>query len=318
MAVNLGFTPQEMGWAKRIYHENGGWTPKVAEQIMGTHNFMQGSDIVKYCVKLMEDEMFQDALNYLTREPVFNDIPLEELNIVAKHYERMGKKFNRAGKWWYNDDFARLGIREPSIMTVFRDLEGPYEIYNQGKFNDGSDRYKLIKKGTKDVIIETKRHPIVQKEKELQSEQASIELVPGTNDLYNVKIKTTYAGLISRFAVMVSIKPPSFHCGMTVTINSAGNKIYIYALELPNDLRFDRKIDNRLGQWNNATTVIGYGYQAKELEPLLIKTTNFLKQYVDPRITIIVRPEHVFEEKVEWLVPKEEDDQFLDEGGDLF
>ena len=318
MAINLSFLPQELNWANKIYYENGGnWSPKIAEQVMGSNNFNKGSEIIKYCVKLRDDDLFQEAIQELSNQTVFDEAPLESLNILAKHFDRMHRKFMRGnGNFLFPGDLYQLGIHSPSVFAVFRNLEGPYEIYNQGKYTDGSDRYKVEKIGTKEIKVVTKRHPVVQKEKELESEQVKFEKDDNDSSIFHLSVKKEHVGLVKRFAIYISLKPPATHCGMTITLNSLGNKIFIYALELPNDLKFDKKLENKAGIMNNNATCMGYGFSSKELETMLIQSTNYIKKNIDTRLSIVVRPEHNFEEQIDWLVQLEDD--FSNNSGEEF
>ena len=306
--INLSFTPQELNWANRISYENtDNWSPKIAEQVMGTNNFMNSQEIVKYCYKIRNVESFQEAIQELTSRQIFDDLPLESINILAKHFEKMHNKFQRGnGDFLFQYNFQHMGIKSPNVFAVFRDLEAPYDIYNQGKFTDGSDRYKVEKISSKEIQIVTKRHPIVQKEKELKHDLIKFERDENDSSLFHLSAKKEFVGFVRRFAVYITLKPPSTHCGMTVSLNSAGNKIFIYALELPNDLKFDRKIENKAGI-NNNVTCIGYGFSQKELENILIQGTNYIKKYIDIRLSILIKPEHPFDEQIDWLIEKEDD-----------
>jgi len=132
MAINLGFTPQELDYANRIYNESGGWLPKLAHEVMG-NNFDSMQEIVKYCIKLRDDEYFQEAIKDVTNNHVFYEIPHESLDVLKKHYVKMKKSFNRGGKFFINDDFSSLMIKESASLVECRDLEPPYDIYNGGR-----------------------------------------------------------------------------------------------------------------------------------------------------------------------------------------
>lgn len=315
MSVNLGFTPQELQYASTIYNNAGGWLPKMAQFVMG-QDYWNMQDIVKYCIKLKEDELFNDSLSYLTANPVFDDTPQEEIDVVARHFAKMHKTFNRGIQFYNTNDFTSLGQRSVIAYIVLRNLKAPFDIYNQGHFIDGSDKYELLKKGGKKSKFITKRHPYAEKEKDLDSDQAKIVKSEDREGYYEIEVDNENIGLLNRFAVIISIKPPASHCGMSVTLNGAGNKIYIYALEFNADVISDKKLINKAGQWSNSAIVLGYGFKKSELESTLKKATEYIKQKCDGRLSILVRPEHDFEEKTNWFKETAEDME-VNWGGDF-
>ena len=197
-------------------------------------------------------------------------------------------------------------------LCYCRNLEPPFDVYNKGRFIDGSDLYKLIKKGSQQSIIYTARVPYVKYESQLKSEDIKVEkddFATGDTPMFNIKIKNEHLGTPNRFAIAVSTKPPLKHCGCFVIINGAGNAIYLYALEFNNDLKFEKKIENRAGHFTNDTIILGYGYQNKQLEQIIYKSLQYLKTQVDPRFILKIRPEYPFEEKINWFVELPEDEE---------
>lgn len=308
--IDLNFKPEVISFAKKMIDEQGMWVPKAAREMMGEQKYIELQAETKYCVSLMLNDNFMEHVTYLSNTRCHDIIPSEEITTLRKHYEKMYKTFSKPGQLFSNNDFYPLAIKSMDTFCYCRKLEAPFDIYNKGRFLDGSDIYKLSKKGSKDSIITTKRKPFATKESDLESEQAT--LIPESSyeaGCVDVKIKNKFIGTPNRFAIFLSTKPPVEHSGLFCILTSAGQAIYIYAFEFNGDLKLEKRMENRAGQWNNASIIIGYGFKSNVLEQTLVKSVNYLKGKVGAKLIIMVRPDKEFEEKINWFEPLPEDEE---------
>lgn len=311
--IDLGFSNQEWSLAQRIVNKVGGWVPKEAKEIIGENLFNTKRDLVdavKYAVSLASNDTFMDAYSELQSNSIFTDIPLDSLNILAKHYKKMSR-WRSLGSYLYPSSFSPMCIREIITLAKCRNLEKPFDIYNDGHFLKGNE-YKFIKKGKTESIIETTRHPYIETKDMMKNDQVKLKETERKdkdgNPLFEVRIKNAHIGLINRYAVLISLNPPSCeHCGMTVSLNKVGNVIYIYAMEYNNDkINLEKKILNSGGQFSKFM-VLGYGFDGKLLETTLMNATNYIRKNINIALTIVVRPQMPFESKINWLEDMPED-----------
>ena len=61
-----------------------------------------------------------------------------------------------------------------------------------------------------------------------------------------------------------------------------------------------------LGNNSNKTIKVGYGYTKKNLETQLENVLKFIYSKFAGKLYFVVRPEHEFEEKINWLKEPDE------------
>ena len=312
--INLGFGPKATQMANAIYNAEGRWVPKVAQQVMGQYfNDYNIMNLVKYYVSLKSSETFPDVMDTLQRSSTFNELP-DEFNTLAKHYMTMKQKFNIGQDWLNNDSLVKLADNNFKTYVVLRNLTEPFDIYNQG--HDEADKYELVKKSTKKCSIKTKKHPYAKREEDLKDNpNITIEKDKYEEGYYNLEVNNENVGILNKAVVFISNKPAALHCGEYALILSSGNKFYIYAIEF-NDLKWNKKMENRVGQWNNASIIVGSAYNKDKLRELMNKVVNWFKTNLEVRYCCGIYPEHDFEEQVNWIVDLGDDDSSFDMFGE--
>lgn len=306
--INLGFGPKTIQMGEAIYNapQGGRWVPKIAQQVMGQYYLEYDKlNMVRYYVQLRSSESFTEHLDELQRASTFYEIP-EGFDPLAKHFIKMKQQFNIGQKYLNNDDLKDLASKDFKTFVVLRNLTEPFDIYNQG--HDDFDKYELIRKTNKKCFIKTKKHPYAKREEDLQGNpNIKIEKDKIEDGYYSLEVNNENVGILNKVAIFVSSKPPAIHCGEYALILSSGNKFYIYAIEF-NDLKWNQKMENKVGQWNNASIVVGLAYTKDNLRAIMNNTLNWFKSNLDVRYCCGIYPEHDFEEQINWIVDLGDDD----------
>ena len=365
--ILLGFTETERIKANEILSKSDGtWKMSVAREVLGD-KYDEMCDILRYYCKINEEGTLYDAIDTIKLSKLHDDICVEEITQLGKHFQKMHSTYGRGIRQLTNDDFVKLGIREMTTLCVCRNLEEPFDIYNKDNYQEADKGvYHFVKKGSQYSLFRTKQVPntdleeenanikvneiqryeidvtdnaiktekiitetiIKNRQAELRKEIAYIERtyikkeankygfleerkktvknVVDDGTEVEIKINNENIGVKNRFMINISTKSPVSHCGMIVILTSGGTRIFIYAIEFNGDLVSDEKAEKMLGNNSNKTIKVGYGYTKKNLETQLENVLKFIYSKFAGKLYFVVRPEHEFEEKINWLKEPDE------------